>query len=280
MLNELLQIIICTFERGLIFSVAIIGMFLTSRILKRDDLTIEGSFGLGGALTALLLVNGIHPLLGIVISLCAGACAGLITALLHTKLSFNHLISGIIVSTALFSINLKLAGTNIPLGRVKTIFSMLPPAWLWLVLLPIVLCIVGSCTWFLQTETGFLLRASGTNGSFVTTLAKSPKRFIMLGFMLANACNALAGSLFVQYVGFFSIWSNVGILIIVLAGLILADIIPSKWLLNIIAGSVLYQAIITTTFELQIDQDWNKLITALLIISMMTLHTKNRNNND
>lgn len=265
-MQELLFILPGIIERSLIFSIVMFGMYLSSRILKFDDVTVEGSFGVSGAVTAALLTHGIHPIISTLIAIFVGGVAGAITALLHTKLRFNQLISGIIVSTALFSVSLKVAASNVPVTE-SNIFDFAIAKLL--ILIPINIALIVLIRWFLQTEIGFMIRATGINQQVVRMLGKRVDRFIILGLILSNMCNALAGSLFVQYVGFFSIWNNVGILIIALAGLILAETVSKELSVNMLLGAFAYQLIIATTFELQLDQDWNKMVTALLIIALI-----------
>ncbi len=257
-------------ERGLIFALVVCGVFLTSRIIKRDDLTVEGSFGFGGACAAFCLMNNLPIWLSMLLSCLAGASAGLATGLLHTKLKLNILVSGIVIATALFSVNLKIAGSNMILNNAHTIFDVLPPIFepikTVLILVPLVLCIIFCIKWLLDTEIGFLLQAIGNNPQIVTNLGKNKDAFIILGLIIANTLTALAGALFVQYVGYFSIWASIGVLIISLASLIIAEQISKQLLISVIAGAIVFQTIIALTFELNIDQDWNKLITALLII--------------
>jgi putative ABC transport system permease protein len=126
-------------------------------------------------------------------------------------------------------------------------------------------------TLLLKSEIGFLLHAVGDNPQMLTNVGKSVHFYVILGLVLSNTLAALSGSLFVQYVGYFSIWSSVGILIIGLAGMMLAQAISTEFGLALLAGSIIYQAIIALTFELQLDQDWNRLITALLIVLMILL---------
>jgi putative ABC transport system permease protein len=268
-MHELLLIATSIIERGLIFAIVIMGMYITSRILRFDDLTLEGSFGLGGALTATCLTHGVHPIITIIIALCAGAIAGAATALLHTKLQFNQLMSGVIVTTALFSVSLKVAGANKPLLG-DTLFTLVPFPFATLITLTIIaLSILYLISWFLDTQMGYVLRATGANKQMVRMLGKKVNIYILLGLALSNMLNALAGSLFVQYVGFYSIWNNIGVLIIALAGLILAETFSTAFGPALLIGSFLYQAIIVATFELQLDQDWNKMITALLIVALI-----------
>lgn len=263
-------------ERGLVFSVSVMSIYLTSRIIKFDDLSLEGSFGLGGALTALLLVQYNVPcMLTMLLVIVAGALAGLVTALLHTQLKLNNLISGIVVTTALFSINLKIAGSNMILKNASTLFELIPinaiARMKIILLLPLVSGLLLFLRWFLSTECGFLFTAVGDNRQMLTNLGKNPKLYTIATLMLANALTAFSGSLFVQYIGYFSIWSSVGILIIALAGLILSETVAKGFGFNILIGAILYQAIIAATFEFNVDPEWNKLITALLIIIMIAL---------
>ncbi|HLW72752.1 MAG TPA: hypothetical protein VKR54_01755 [Candidatus Babeliales bacterium] len=260
-------------ERGLIFSISVMAIYITSRIIRFDDLSVEGSFGLGGALMALLLTHNMTWLLALALITIAGACAGLATGLLHTKLKLNNLISGIVVTTALFSINLKIAGSNMVLGGKTTLFNIIPGVinMKIVILLPAICALLFIIKWFLNTECGFLFKAVGDNPQMLTNLGKNAHTYTIAALMLANGLTALAGAIFVQYVGYFSIWSSVGILIIALAGLILSETFGRTFGFSLLIGAILYQAIIAATFEFNVDPEWNKLITALLIIVMIAL---------
>jgi len=260
-------------ERGLIFSISVMAIYITSRIIRFDDLSVEGSFGLGGALMALLLTRSIHWAIAFPLVIAAGAIAGLATGLLHTKLKLNNLISGIVVTTGLFSINLKIAGSNMVLGSKPTLFDLIPGAanMKIIILLPVISGLLLIIKWFLRTECGFLFKAVGDNPQMLTNLGKNAHTYTIAALMLANGLTAFAGALFVQYVGYFSIWSSVGILIIALAGLILSESLGQAFGFNLLIGAILYQAIIAATFEFNVDPEWNKLITALLIVLMIAL---------
>ena len=194
-------------ERGLIFSISVMAIYITSRIIRFDDLSVEGSFGLGGALMALLLTRNIHWLIAFPLIIAAGAVAGLATGLLHTKLKLNNLISGIVVTTGLFSINLKIAGSNMVLGNKATLFDLIPAAASMkiIILLPVICGLLLIIKWFLNTECGFLFKAVGDNAQMLTNLGKNADTYTIAALMLANGLTAFAGALFVQYVGYFSI---------------------------------------------------------------------------
>ena len=260
-------------ERGLIFSVTVMAIYLTSRIIRFDDLSVEGSFGLGGALMALLLIKNVPWQIAFVMVTIIGSLAGLATGLLHTKLKLNNLISGIVVTTGLFSINLKIAGSNVIVGNKATLFSLLPAITnaKIIILLPVICGLLLLVRWFLYTECGYLLHAVGDNPQMLTNLGKNADTYTITALMLANALTAFAGALFVQYIGYFSIWSSIGTLIIALAGLILSEAFGHMFSFNILLGAILYQTIIALTFEFNVDPEWNKLITALLIIVMISL---------
>lgn len=270
---ELLQVTQAIAERGIIFGILVAGVYLSSRIMKFDNLSVEGTFGLGGAINAVLLNYQWNPWLALICATLGGVLTGILTGFINTKFNINNLISGIIVSTGLFSITLKIAGSNMILQQKNTIFQMIPDFFVeyqYIIILTILaVCIISLLKWFLKTELGFLLYALGENPQMLLNLRKNVDGYKMFGLALSNATTALASALYVQYTGYFSIWAGVGILIIGLAGMILGESISNHFGFAVIIGSIMYQVIIALTFELQINQDWNKLITALLIVCML-----------
>lgn len=272
---ELLQIIQGVVERGLIFAFVVAGVYVSSRLINFDNLAIEGAFGLGGAVTALLISWGMNPWIALIGATVVGGLSGIVTGLLNTKLKLNNLISGIVVTTGLFSIILVIAGSNMILSGKETIFSSMPfilaPYQSLIVLLFLCAVIFSLVSWFLKTEVGFLLCAVGDTPQMITNVGKSVEGYIILGLTLSNMLGALGGALFVQYAGYFSIWTGVGVLIIGLAGMILAQAFSSSFGIALLIGSIAYQAIIALTFELQLNQDWNKLITASLIVLLIII---------
>jgi putative tryptophan/tyrosine transport system permease protein len=272
---ELLQIGQGIIERGLIFAIVVASVYVASRLIKFDNLAVEGAFGLGGALTALLISWGVSPWIGLIGAGFVGAVSGIATGLLTTKLKLNNVMSGIVITTGAFSITLKMSGSNMVLGGKPTIFTSLPflfEPWQPLIVLAIVCFLLFYILdWFLKTEIGFLLYAVGDTPQVLTNIGKSIDGYIIMGLMLSNMLAALSGALFVQYIGYFSIWASVGMLIIGVAGMIMAQAFSKHFGLVLLLGSIGYQAIIALTFELQLDQDWNKLITALLIVVLIMI---------
>ncbi len=275
MLTVFLEMLVTITEVGSIYSLVVLAVFLTSRIIKFDDLSVDGSFATGGAITALLCSFHVWPILLLPLAFASGAAVGMLTGLLYTKLKINNLMSGIIVMTGIFSLNLKIAGPNVSLADSTTIFYM-PKIFLhdWgnvTVLGTIIALIFIIANWFLETELGFLLRATGSSPQMLCNLGKNVDHYRLAALMLANGLTALAGSLFVQYTGFFSITGSIGTLVIGLAGLIITESLSNKSCLFLILGAIGYQALIACTIELQVDPLWNKLITACLIVIMLVI---------
>lgn len=270
--GELLDIALHVVLQGLIYSFVVMGVYLSSRIIRFDDLTTEGSFGLGGAITALLIVLGISPWIVLLLAMLGGTLAGTLTGLLHTKLKMNNLISGLVVTTALFSICLKLAKSNLALPPSSSIFSGVPTTGFALAILGLLVALVyQALKIFLSSELGLLFKAVGSNPQIIVSLGRNVENFKIAALALANSLTALAGSLFVQWNGFFSITGNIGTLVTGLAGLILAEMIQPKFGLVLILGSVLYQSIFALTIEFELPPMWNNLIKAALIVVLIQL---------
>ena len=268
--NEILHILLHVILQGLIYSFVVMGVYLSSRIIKFDDLTTEGGFGLGGALTALFIVAGLSPWQTLPLAMAGGALAGSLTGLLHTKMRMNNLISGLVVTTALFSICLKLASSNLPLPENSSIFPATPLPSICLLGLLVAIAYLGIRR-LLHSELGLLFTAVGSNPQIVTSLGKSVDGYKIAGLAIANSLTALAGSLFVQWSGFFSITGNVGTLVTGIAGLILAELVSRRFSPGLILGAILYQALFAITIELELQPIWNNLIKAVLIVILIQL---------
>lgn len=264
--------------QGLIYSFVVLAVYFSSRVIKFDDLTTEGSFGFGGAITAVLIVSGFSGWLTLPVAMLAGALAGAVTGLLHTKLKMNNLISGLVVTTALFSICLKLAKSNLPLPDNQSIFNFLGGYHTSLVSIAIlgvlVVLVYLGLRVLLLSEIGLILKTVGSNPQMAISIGKSVDSYKILGLAIANSMTALAGSLFVQSNGFFSITGNIGTLVIGLAGLILAELIEPRFGLGLILGAIIYQAIFAVTIEFEFEPMWNNLIKAVLIVILIQIKPK------
>jgi putative tryptophan/tyrosine transport system permease protein len=270
-------------ERGLLYSLVIGGVYLSSRIIRFDDLSIEGAFGFGGALMACGVMYDINPWLSLVIAAFGGALAGFITGVLNTQLRLRRLISGLVVTTGLFSINLVLAGANQSIFGKSMLINYFPD-WLGdmrmlIILLVCAVCAYAMIMFFLKTEVGFLAQAVGTNQQMLINLGKHVDWYITGVLMLANSLAGIAGALLVQYGGFFSLWSNIGVLLSATSALMIAEIFERFYGFNLIVGSIIYQALVSVVFEFNLPQEWNKLLAAVLIIVLMMIkkrHVKGR----
>ena len=226
-------IILGIFEEGLVYAIMALGVYITYRILDFPDLSVDGTFPLGAAFTATGIAGGfIHPAAALPLSFLLGAMAGWVTGLIHVKLKVRDLLSGIIVMTALYSINLRVAGkSNLPIFSKDTIFSnpwlertipqALRPYTVTIILLVIVLICKLLLDAYLKTRSGYLLRAVGDNDVLVTSLAKDKGMVKIIGLAIANGFAALAGSVYCQQKGFFEISTGTGTIVIGLANVII-----------------------------------------------------------
>lgn len=216
-----MDFIVTIAEQGLIYGILALGVYITYKILDFPDLTVDGSFPLGAAITAALITRGMNPYLTLPLSFGAGVLAGICTGLIHVKCKVRDLLSGIIMMTALWTINLYIAGTaNVPLFSQETIFKndfmkrLIPDSVSGYTTLLIVLVLAILCKvlldLYLKTKSGFLLRAVGDNDTLVTSLAKDQGNVKILGLAIANGLVSLAGCVFAQEERVFEISMGTG----------------------------------------------------------------------
>ena len=283
--------ILSILEQGLIYGILALGLLITYRILDFPDLTVDSSFPLGAAVSAVLTLQGMPPWLTLLCSLLAGSLAGLVTGLIHVKCHVRDLLSGIITMTGLYSINLNIAGkANLPLFSGETLFrngftKSLPP-WIApyataLTILLIALAAKLLLDWFLKTKAGYLLRAAGDNAAVVTTLARDQGTVKIMGLMIANALVALAGAVMCQQQRFFDISMGTGTMVIGLASVIIgtnlfrrASFMKSTTMA--ILGSILYKACVSIAISLGLEATNMKLITAVLFLLILVMSQAKR----
>lgn len=270
------ELIISTFSQGMIFAVAAFGIFVTFRILDFPDLSVDGSFTTGAAISAIAIKNGIHPIIAILMSLAGGLLAGACTGIIHVKLKITNILSGIIVMIALYSINLRIMGkSNIHLFDVSHIFSNISNIQKLMILILIVILLKIIMDIFFTTETGYVLKALGENENFVTSLGFDIGKYKILGLMIANACVALSGSLYAQYQGFADISMGTGLIVSGLASIVIGEIILKK--LNtikvttiVVIGSLMYRLILSISLKMGLNPSDLKLITAIIMIIILS----------
>lgn len=275
-----LQSLIATGILSSIYSLMGMGVWLTQTGVKRYDLSLEGSFCLGGAFTALLLYQGMPALISLPIAFLVGMLVGSCTGMLSVYLNLDALLCGIIINTAIFSLALLTAGSHLSLSNTSSLIVTLQQqgnGWIVLLaMLALAAILVWIVKWFLTTQIGLLFRAAGENPSLVQELGKSVSAYHIGTYMMANGLSALAGNLFVQYIGFFYVWGSIGSLIIALTGTLFAQIINPSLGFNIIVGSFCYQMIIALTLQLDVQPEFTKIITAFLTIILMATLTRNK----
>jgi putative ABC transport system permease protein len=270
-------------ELGLIYAVMALGVYLTFRILNFPDLTVDGSFTTGAATAAILITGGTHPLLATLAAGVAGLAAGVITGLLHTKGGINPLLAGILTQIGLYSINLRImGGANVPLLREETVLTPLREAGLLggaasiALFGAIALVVKLALDWFLHTDVGLALQATGDNEAMIRSFGVSTDRTKILGLGLSNALVGLAGALIAQYQGFADISMGIGLIIAGLASVILGQAILGARLIVIstfavVAGSVLYRVAIQLALQAGLDPNDMKLISAVLVVIALVL---------
>ncbi len=284
---DFLELIVSTLTQGLIYAILAYGVYITYKILDFPDLTVDGSFPLGAAVTAALLVRGVDPYLTLLIALVIGAVAGLCTGLIHVRLGVRDLLAGIITMTALFSINLQIGGANLAVDRgTDTIFTApateallgsLPLTTRKLILsLVLVVILKVLLDLYFKTKSGMLLRAVGGNETLVTSLAKDKGTVKIIGLVIANALVALCGAVVCHEQRSFSATMGTGQMVFGLAAVIIGSTIFRrlsfvKGTTAAVVGSVLYKACIQLAILAGLPANLLKLVTAVLFLIILVL---------
>lgn len=284
-----MQLIIGVLEEGLIYALVSFGAYITFKILDFPDMTVDGSFPFGMCVTAVLILNGINPFLTLPISFLAGCIAGAVTGLIHVKFKIRDLLSGIIVMTSLYSINLRIAGrANLSIFRSPNIFKSVNVfevgtplgAFNRVILLFIIVIILKVILdLYLNTKNGYLLRSVGDNEVLVTTLGKNKENVKILGLGIANGFAALAGSIYAQHRGSFEISAGTGTLVIAVANVIIGlqfmnAFRKMKPTTSVILGSITYRACIGVAMFLGMPPSDLKIITAVLLLIVIIINSK------
>lgn len=286
-----MSLIITTMEQGFIYGILALGVYITYKILDFPDLTVDGSFPLGGAVGAALITKGMSPFLALLLAFLAGALAGMLTGLIHVKGKVRDLLAGIIMMTALWTVNLRIAGTaNVPLFSQKTIFKndlidrMFPGTLKNYATLALIFVIaVGAkllLDLYLGTKSGFLLRTAGDNDKLVTSLAKDAGNVKIIGLAIANGLVALAGCVFCQEERVFEISMGTGAMVIGLASVIIGTSLFRKLSFlktttTVFFGAVIYKLCVGIAIKNFEPRDM-KLITAVLFLVILLISTERK----
>lgn len=299
-------------EQGIIYAIMALGVYISFRVLDFPDLTVDGSFVTGAGVAATMIIFGYHPVAATVVAIVIGFLAGCVTGFLHTKGKINALLSGILMMIALYSINLRIMGLtsensigrpNIPLLNAETLFvqfktfwsplgidttisnffSMLgfqhlPSTWGTLfIMIIIVLLIKFVVDWFLKTEVGLAIRATGDNKKMIRSLSANTDTLVIVGLGFSNALVAFSGALIAQYSKFADIGMGIGMIIIGLASVIIGEaIFGTKTIMRttfaVIAGAIIYRIVLGLALRVDfLDTGDMKLITAVIVIGALIL---------
>lgn len=265
-------------EMGLIYGLVAIGVYLTSRVINFPDLTVDGSFPLGAAIAAALIIGGVNPWIATMLAFVGGTIAGCITGYLNVRWGILGLLAGILTMTGLYSINLRIMGRpNIALFNDTTVFTGFDSVF-W-VIGGVVVLLVGMVVYFLNTEMGLALRATGVNPRICRAQGVSVNWMILLGLALSNGIVALAGALYAQAEGYADITLGAGTIVIGFASVIIGEVVfrtrrISILILSCIFGSVVYRLALAFALNMGgmgLKATDLKLVTAVLIAVAMIL---------
>jgi putative ABC transport system permease protein len=271
--------------QGLCFSALALGIYISMKIFNIPDITTDGSYTLGGVVTGVLLTHHQSPYIILPAVIIAGGVAGAVTGIIHTKLKINALLAGILVMTALYSVNLTIMGrSNLPLISVPSLFSLLNLVidpnqntfWILSVFVIIITFLIG---YLLKTDFGIAMRATGNSESMIRALGVNTDRMKITGLALANALTALSGYLIVQLQGFADISMGIGIVIVGLGSVIIAESlinwfrITSVWvsLALVLGGAVIFQFVLAFTLAIGVDANLLKIVTAAFVLLIVSL---------
>lgn len=277
-----MDILVSNISVGFLWAIMAIGVYLTFRILDIADMTAEGSFPLGAAITAHQLVSGTGPILATLLGFCGGAAAGFVSGVLHTKLKIPNLLTGILTMTGLYSVNLfimKAANVSL-LSNIKTVFTMatIGDSTITTIVIGVVILaiVIGLLVFFFNTEMGLAARAVGDNQAMAAANGVNNDNMKIIVYMLSNGLIALSGSLMAQTNGFADVSMGIGTLVIALSAIIIAEILIrnvsfGKRLVMIIVGAIIYRLIIAGVLQLGVDPNYLRLFYALMLVVFLAL---------
>lgn len=276
-----LTALIGAIELGLVYSLLAFGTYISFRILNVADLTVDGSFVLGAAVSAIFTFNNM-PIMGLIFAILAGAVAGAITASLQTKLGIQPILAGILTMTGLYSINLMVMDgkANIPLLNKTSIFTIVETVfsnklYKILTLTVIVFLIFGILNWFFRTQLGLSIRATGDNENMCRASSIDTDLIKLVGFAIANAIVALSGALVAQMQQSADVNMGAGMVVISFASIIIGSVIIKNknitlGLLSVMIGSIIYRLIIALILTTNFPPSYLKLISSLVVMAALS----------
>lgn len=287
-----MALILSVLEQGMIYAIMALGVYITYKILDFPDLTVDGSFPMGAAVACIMISKGMNPYFTLPVSFLAGAAVGMITGMIHVKLKVRDLLSGIIMMTALYTVNLRIAGrANLPIYNQDNIFKnqfvdALFPNFLEPYKTVIIIFVIMTLTkyildWYMSSQSGFMLRAVGDNETIVTSLGVDKGTVKIIGLSIANGLVCLSGCIFANQQRFFDISSGTGTVVIGLASVIIGTSIFKKITFfrvtsSVIIGSLLYKACVAIAIRVIPASSDLKLVTAVLFLAILIVGTDRR----
>jgi putative tryptophan/tyrosine transport system permease protein len=281
---QLQALLLNMLEQGALAGFLGLGVLVSFRFFRFPDLTAEGSYPLGGAVAAALLVAGAGPVLATLAAIAAGIVAGMATALIHTKLRINNIVAGIIVITALYTVNLRVMGrANVSLLSVRTLFDQATAVvgasetMVTIVLALFLLAFAGAAlAWFMHTDLGLAVRATGENEAMIRSLGVDTNRTKLIGLGLSNGAIALSGALVAQDHGFADIGMGIGILVTGAAAVMIGEALfgdgsIERWVVATVVGVMIYQLLVAFALRVGLAPVDLKLITAALLLLALVL---------
>ncbi len=283
-----LSLLIDILEQGLIYGIMVLGVYISYRILNFPDLSVDGTFPLGAAVSTVMIMRGVNPWLALLVALLAGCIAGLVTGLLHVYMKISGLFSGILVMTVMFSINLIIVGkSNQPFFEKPTVFNTFPATLIPesqeynLRVIFVAMIIVIFCKmlldWFLRTKRGMLLRAVGDNPQVVVAVGISPGNVKIMGLSMANGLVSLSGAVLSQQQRFFEISTGTGMMVLSLASVIIGLVVFKRLSLlkattMVIFGSIIYKALVSLAINFGAPANYLNLIRGVLFLLVLLLN--------
>lgn len=272
---SLLKLLPDAVAQGLIWGILALGVFVTYKLLDFSDLTVDGSICTGGAVAALLIINGVPLAVAMVAAFCAGALAGLVTAILHTRMGIPPILAGILTQLALYSVNLRIMGKSMLAVSVDKFDLLVSVRNQWsscLVALIFVAAVIAVLYWFFGTELGSAIRATGANGNMSRAQGINTDMMKLLGLVLANGLVGLSGGLYTQYLGSVTVNMGRGAIVIGLAAVIIGEVLFSKLFRNfalrmsgVVIGAIIYYVVIALVIQLGLNTDDLKLFSAAFV---------------
>lgn len=278
-----LSVLMGSVSQGLLWSILAIGVYITYKILDYADLTTEGSYPLGAAVAAQMILGGANPFVATFVSMLAGMAAGFVTGFLNTKLKIPSLLAGILSMTGLYSVNLRIMGkANLPLLKQDTVISIVSKMGfdtstaVFVVGIVAVLVVILILWWFFGTEKGFAIRATGDNSNMIRALGVNTNSMVILGLVISNGLIALSGGIMAQYNGYADVGMGTGTIVIGLASVIIGEVLFGhssiiRSLFAVVLGSILYRIIIAFVLSKGLVPTDLKLLSSVLLAVCLSL---------